>query len=109
MNGTWDLGLGTPCELALRPLIADLAPNESHKLIDWFWYLTQHNYTKYLFSVTYYLELHKATTIYCTPHFYFYLPTKAKLVVWTFQNIDKTCLLGKAYLNSKSCVTLCIK
>ena len=37
-----------------------------------------------IFSVTYYLELHNAISIYCASHI---LPTDVKLVVWTLQNI----------------------
>ena len=38
-----------------------------------------------VFSVTYYLELHNAISIYYTSHI---LPTNAKHVVWTLQSID---------------------
>ena len=38
-----------------------------------------------VFSVTHYLKLHNAISIYCTSHI---LPTNVKLVVWTLDDID---------------------
>jgi hypothetical protein len=46
-----------------------------------FWSGTQN----VIFSVTYYVELRNAITVYCASHF---LPTMVELVVWTLLNIN---------------------
>ena len=44
-------------------------------------YFTKNNVTlNMIFSVTYYLELHNAISIYCSSHI---LPTNVELIIWT--------------------------